>query len=67
MSSGLQTREWAEWWTVEFLMARQWWMQYQGKFVPVVVAPAKKQTNIYDRAKQQMASVEFTVTLAMEG
>ena len=67
MSSGLQTREWAEWWTVEFLMARQWWMRYQGKFVPVVVAPAKKQTGIYDRAKQTMASVEFTVTLALEG
>lgn len=67
MSSGMQTREWAEWWTVEFLMARQWWMQYQGKFVPVVVAPAKKQTNIYDRAKQQMTSVEFAVTLALEG
>ena len=67
MSSGMQPRKWAEWWTVEFLMARQWWMQYQGKFVPVVVAPAKKQTNIYDRAKQQMASVEFTVTLALEG
>lgn len=67
MSSGPQTREWAEWWTVEFLMARQWWMQYQGKFVPVVVAPAKKQTGIYDRAKQQMTSVEFTVTLALEG
>lgn len=67
MSSGMQTREWTEWWTVEFLMARQWWMQYQGKFVPVVVAPAKKQTGIYDRAKQTMASVEFTVTLALEG
>ena len=67
MSSGLMTREWAEWWTVEFLMARQWWMRYQGKFVPVVVAPAKKQTGIYDRAKQTMASVEFTVTLALEG
>lgn len=67
MSSGLQTREWTEWWTVEFLMARQWWMRYQGKFVPVVVAPAKKQTGIYDRAKQTMTSVEFTVTLALEG
>ena len=67
MSSGFVTREWAEWWTAEFLMARQWWMLYQGKFVPVVVAPAKKQTGIYDRAKQTMASVEFTVTLALEG
>lgn len=67
MSSGHQTREWAEWWTLEFLKARQWWMRYQGSFVPVTVEPAKKSTNIYDRAKQQMPSVEFTVTLALEG
>jgi hypothetical protein len=31
------------------------------------VEPAKKQTGIYDRTKQQMPSVEFTVTLALEG
>lgn len=67
MSSGRQTREWAEWWTLEFLMAKKWWMKYKGSFVPVTVQPAKKQTGIYDRAKQQLASVEFTVTLALEG
>ena len=67
MSSGGQTREWAEWWALEFLMARQWWMRYDGRFVPVIVEPAKKQTGIYDRTKQQMPSVEFTVTLALEG
>lgn len=67
MSSGKQTREWAEWWTTEFLMARQWWMLYKGSYVPVIVEPAKKQTGIYDRTKQQMPSVEFTVTLALEG
>ena len=67
MSSGKQTREWAEWWTLEFLMARQWWMLYKGSYVPVIVEPAKKQTVIYDKAKQQMPSVEFTVTLALEG
>ncbi len=67
MSSGEQTRDWAEWWTMEFLMARQWWMLYKGAYVPVIVEPAKKQTSIYDRVKQQMPSVEFTVTLALEG
>lgn len=66
-SSGHQTREWAEWWTMEFLMARRHWMRYQGVFVPVVVEPAKKENTIYDRSKQQMPSVEFTVTLALEG
>ena len=67
MSSGHQTREWADWWAGEFLMARQWWMLYEGSYVPVIVEPAKKQTSIYDRAKQNMPSVEFTVTLALEG
>ena len=67
MSSGYQTREWAEWWAMEFLMAKRWWMLYDGKFIPVTVEPTKKATGIYDRTKQQMSSVEFTVTLAFEG
>lgn len=75
MSSGYQTREWAEWWTLEFLMARQWWMlcEYKSngetikKYIPVVVTPAKKQTDIYDQTKQQMPSVSFIVTQALEG
>lgn len=67
MSSGAQTREWAEWWTLEFLMARQWWLFYNGEYVPVIVKPAKNNTDIYDRSKQQMPHVDFTVTLALEG
>ena len=67
MSSGGQTREWAEWWTLEFLMSRQWWMLYNGEYVPVIVEPAKSNTGIYDRSKQQMPHVDFTVTLALEG
>ncbi len=73
MSSGKQTREWLEWWTMEFLPARQKWMLYKGPgaakamFVPVTVTPAKKSVGIYDRSKQQMESVEFTATLGLEG
>ena len=70
MSSGHVPREWAEWWTMEFLVAKKrkrWWMLYNGKYLPVVVQPAKKTVRIYDRAKQEMTSVEFTVTLALEG
>lgn len=72
MSSGYVTREWAEWWTMEFLQARQWWMRYPigdaaGSYVPVVVEPAKKSVSIYDRSKQQQPHVDFTVTLALEG
>lgn len=67
MSSGYQTREWAEWWTLEFLMARRVWMLYRGRFLPVTVAADKKNVTIYDQSKQEMPSVEFTVTLALEG
>lgn len=74
MSSGYVTREWAEWWATEFLAGKRkrWWMRYplystDGRYVPVIVEPAKKQTDIYDRAKQNMPHVDFTVTLALEG
>lgn len=81
MSSGHLTREWLEWWVSEFLLARRRWMLYTYKrfnsntqtyvteraFVPVTVKPAKKSNTICDLSKQQMESVEFTVTLALEG
>ena len=69
MSSGLVTREWAEWWAMEFLggKRKQWWMKYRGRYVPVIVEPSKKSITIYDRSKQQMPHVDFNVTLALEG
>ena len=75
MSSGPVTREWAEWWVQEFLNGKrkQWWMLWQGpglsepRYVPVTVKPAKSDITIYDKTKQQMAHVDFTVTLALEG
>lgn len=66
MSSGYQTRDWAVWWVTEFISAKQWWMLYQNKFIPVVVEPAKKDIEIYDRTKQNLPSVGFTVTLALK-
>ena len=75
ISSGYVTREWAEWWTMEFLggKRKQWWMLWQGpglsapRYVPVIVKPAKNDTSIYDKSKQQALHVDFTVTLALEG
>lgn len=67
MSSGYQTREWAEWWAMEFLTAERWWMLYKGRYVPVIVEPEKKSVGIYDKSKQQMPHVDFTVTMALEG
>ena len=67
MSSGYVTRDWAEWWTLEFLKGRRHWMLYKGRYVPVTIEPAKKSVSIYDRSKQQPPHVDFTVTLALEG
>lgn len=75
MSSGFVTREWAEWWAMEFLggKRKRYWMKYKGpeqttaSYVPVIVEPAKKSVSIYDKTKQQMPHVDFTVTLALEG
>lgn len=74
MSSGYVTREWAEWWAMEFLggKRKKWWMRCpigdpNGTYVPVIVEPAKQNISIYDRSKQQMPHVDFTVTLALEG
>jgi len=73
MASGYQTREWAEWWVTEFLAAKRHWMLYKGpgrqaaEYVPVTVKAAKDDNAIYDLSKQQMPSIEFTVTLALEG
>lgn len=69
MSSGYVTREWAEWWAMEFLNGKrkQWWMLYRGRYVPVIVKAAKSDITIYDKSKQQMPHVDFTVTLALEG
>lgn len=67
MSSGYVDRDWAEWWTMEFLQASQWWMHYKDRYVPVTIEAAKKNIGIYDRSKQQMPHVDFTVTLALEG
>lgn len=71
MSSGYQTEEWATWWVMEFLLAKRIWMRCQvggvSKFMPVTVSPSKENIVIYDKTKQEMPSVEFTVTLALEG
>lgn len=67
MSSGYVERDWAEWWVQEFLQSPHHWMLLDGQWVPVTVEPAKKSIEIYDRSKQQMAHIDFTVTMALLG
>ena len=67
MSSGYVDREWAEWWAKEFLQGQRHWMLLDGMYIPVIVEPSKNSVSIYDRAKQQLAHVDFTVTMALKG
>ena len=67
MSSGYVDRYWAEWWVREFLQSSHHWMLMDGKYVPVTVSSEKKSVSIYNKAKQELAHVDFTVTLALEG
>lgn len=67
MSSGYVSREWAKWWAEEFLLGQRHWILLDGMYVPVIVEPTKKSVSIYDRSKQQLSHVDFTVTLALEG
>lgn len=67
MSSGYQTREWAEWWTMEFLRSSHHWMLIDGRYFPVTVEASKSDVPIYDRTKQELPHVDFTVKLALEG
>lgn len=67
MSSGYVDRLWAEWWVKEFLMGQRHWMRIGERYVPVVVEPSKKSIGIYDRTKQNLPHVDFSVTMALEG
>lgn len=76
MSSGYVPREWADWWTTEFLAARRHWLRIpatvpgaspSGYFLPVTITPDKDSTTIYDRSKQELSAIAFTVRSAVTG
>ena len=67
MSSGVVNRAWADWWTTEFLMAKKYWMKYDGRWIPVVITPADDTTTIYNKAEQMLPHVDFDVELAVCG
>lgn len=63
MSSGACSRAWARWWIKEFLGASQWWVAIGDMWIPCVVVPAKKSIELYNSAKAQALSINFTVTI----
>lgn len=83
MSSGYTTREWADWWTTEFLSAKFYWIKMELNnlyksgnaiswaandiWVPCTITSAEEETLIYDRSEQQLPHVDFDVKLAVSG
>ena len=67
MSSGTVNRAWADWWTTEFLMAKKYWMIYEGRWLPVTITPSKDEPLVYDRAEHRLPHVDFNVEIAVEG
>lgn len=67
MSSGFVTRDWADWWATEFLMAKKYWMLYDGRWLPVTVTPADDESTVYNKAEQRIPHVDFDVEIAVEG
>ena len=63
MSSGFCEREWMEWWTTDFLCSDRHWMWTDGHWLPVIIEPGDE-VEIYDKAKGELHSVNFTVKSA---
>ena len=67
-SSGYINKEWAEWWTTEFLGGDKWrkggrckcWVYMGGNWLPCTVVPDDDIT-LYDRSKPGLIHVDFEV------
>ena len=66
-SSGPQTREWIAWWATEFLSAKKFWMMIEGLWIPCTIKPTDEKVTIYDKKTQNLQSVDFNVTPALNG
>lgn len=67
MSSGYVSRDWADWYASEFLMAKRYWMQFDGAWLPVTVEPTSDQVVVYDREDPSLKHVPFEVRAAVNG
>ena len=67
MSSGYVSRDWADWYASEFLMAKRYWMQFDGAWLPVTVEPTSDLVVVYDREDPSLMHVPFEVRAAVNG
>lgn len=66
-SSGYVNASWADWFASEFLMAKRYWMQHDGRWLPVAIEPDGDTVTVYDRNDPSLLAVNFTVRSAVSG
>lgn len=66
-SSGYVNVSWADWFASEFLMAKRYWMQHDGRWLPVAIEPDGDTVTVCDRNDPSLLAVNFTVRSAVSG
>lgn len=75
LSTGVITKEWAEWWHNEFFdasdkfrktLTASCWMKINGTWFPCVPV-LEDDFTLYDRTENGMVKIDFTVHLAIDG
>lgn len=67
MSSGYVNKEWAQWFTREFLMAKHYWLQRGDRWLPIVVTPDSDSVMTYSKSDPALIAVNFAVKSAIKG
>lgn len=67
MSSGYVSRDWADWFASEFLMANRYWMLHDGRWLPVTVEPDSDAVTVVELSDPSLMAVNFTVCSAVNG
>lgn len=65
-SSGFVDLPTARWWAFEFCRSKWHWIFYNGVWMPCTVSISDN-TKLYESSKAQLLSVEFDVTLGIDG
>lgn len=67
MSSGYVNKEWAQWYTREFLMANHYWLRKDSRWLPVAISADGNSVATYDKNDPSLVSVDFIVKSAIKG
>lgn len=66
LSSGPLDDDWSRWWNTEVCAATEFWLWHRSAWWPCTVEFEEKH-DVYDRSKQELPSVDFTLTLLYKG